>query len=88
MDGWENFNETSLPEKKDYCSHLNMEDITDEDYASTKKDFEIKKLGKYHNLYVQNDILFLADVIDNFRNMYFEIHELNPAKFLSLLDLD
>ena len=38
------FNETSLPEKKDFYSHLNMEDITDEDYAHTErdlKDFEI-----------------------------------------------
>ena len=30
MDDWEKFNETSLPEekKKDFYSHLNMEDIT------------------------------------------------------------
>ena len=28
MDDWEKFNETSLPEKEDIYSHLNMEDIT------------------------------------------------------------
>ena len=31
-----------------------MEDITDADYAHARKvckDFEIKNLGKYHNLY-------------------------------------
>ena len=27
MDDWEKFNETSLPEKEDFYSHLNMEDI-------------------------------------------------------------
>ena len=46
MDDWEKFNETSLPEKEDFYSHLNMEDITDAHYARTKrvcKDFEIKK---------------------------------------------
>ena len=37
MDGWEKFNETSLPEKEDFYSHLNMEDITDADYALTKR---------------------------------------------------
>ena len=40
----EKFNETSLPEK-DFYSHLNMEDITDADYAHVKqvcKDFKIK----------------------------------------------
>ena len=53
MDDWEIFNETSLPEKKDFHSHVNMEDITDADYAHAKrvcKDFEIKNLREYHNL--------------------------------------
>ena len=45
-----------------------MEDITDADYIQAKrvcKDFEIKKLGEYHDVYVQNDILLLADVFEN-----------------------
>ena len=53
MDDWERFNETSLPEKEDFYSHLNMEDITDANYAHTKivcKDFEIKNIGEYHDL--------------------------------------
>ena len=37
MDDWEKFNETSLPEKEDFYSHLNMKDITDADYAYAKK---------------------------------------------------
>ena len=48
IDDWEKFNETSLPEKKDFDSDLNMEDITDADDAHAKrvcKDFEIKNLG-------------------------------------------
>ena len=42
------FNETSLPEKENFYSHLNMEDMTDADYAHAKrdcKDFEIKIFG-------------------------------------------
>ena len=45
MDDVAKFNETSLPEKEDFYSHSNMEDVTDADYAHTKrtcKDFEIK----------------------------------------------
>ena len=37
MDDWGNLNETSLPEKEDFYSHLNTEDITDADYAHIKK---------------------------------------------------
>ena len=29
MNDSEKFNETLLPEKGDFCSHLNMEDVTD-----------------------------------------------------------
>ena len=60
-----------------------MEDITDEDYVHAKsvcKDFEIKNLGEYHDLYVKSDILLLADVFEIFRNMHIEIYELDPAK--------
>ena len=65
IDDWENFNETSLPAKENFYSLLNMEDITDAGYAHAKrvcKDFEIKNLGEYHDLYVQSDTLLLADV--------------------------
>ena len=37
MEVWEKFNEALLPEKKDFYSHLNMEDINDADYAHAKK---------------------------------------------------
>ena len=45
MDDWEKYNKKLLPEKEDFYTHLNMEDITDADYAHTKivcKEFEIK----------------------------------------------
>ena len=32
MGEWAKFNETSLPEKEEFYSNLNMEDITDADY--------------------------------------------------------
>ena len=37
MDNWETFNETSLPEKENFYSYLNMDDISDADYTHTKK---------------------------------------------------
>ena len=67
MDDWEKFNETTLPEKEEFYSNLNMEDITDADYMHAKrvcKDFEIKNLGEYHDLYLKSDTLLLADVFE------------------------
>ena len=37
MDEWEKFNETSLPEKGEFFSNLNMEDITNADYMDAKR---------------------------------------------------
>ena len=86
MDDSEKFNETLLPEKGDFCSHLNMEDVTDADYAHMKRvfiDLGLKYLGEYYDLYVQSDSLLSTDVFENFRNTCLEIYELDPAKFLS-----
>ena len=86
MDDREKFNETLLPEKEEFYSHLNMEYITDADCTHAKrvfKYFEIKNVGEYHDLYVQSNTLLLADVFENFRSMCLEIYELDLAKFLS-----
>ena len=79
----DNHNKT-LPEKEDFYSHLNMEDITDADYAHLKKvckDFKMKNLGEHHDLYVLSDTFLLADIFKNFRNRCLRIYELDPAKF-------
>ena len=71
-----------MPEKEDFDSYLNMEDITDGGYTHAKriyKDFKIKDVGEYHDLYIQSDTLLLADVFQNLRNMYVEIYELDPG---------
>ena len=40
MDSWERFNETSLPNKEDFYSCLNMEVITDTDYRHATRVFK------------------------------------------------
>ena len=71
-DTWGKFNETELPPKKDFYSNFILENISDEDYKHAQKVWnvsEIKNLGEYHDLYVQNDILLLSDIFESFRNM-------------------
>ena len=63
-----------------------MEDIANVDYTYAKrvcKDFEIKHLGEHHDSYVQSDTLLLADVFENFRNVFLEIYK---PKFLIIID--
>ena len=87
MDNWERFNKTLLPDKESFYSNVNMENINDIDYRhgnNVFKIFKLKKLGKYHDLYVQSDTLFLADLFENFRNTFLKLYELDPAHFLSL----
>ena len=90
MDNWERFDETSLPDKESFYSSLNRENIDDIDYrhgSNVFKNFKLKNLGECHDLYVQSDILLLADVFENFTNMCIKVYELDPAHFLSLQGL-
>ena len=80
MDDWK-----TLPKTEDVYSHLNMED-----YVHTKvvcKDFKIKNLCEYNDLYVQSNTLLLADVFENFWNTCFEIYEIDPSRFFTALVL-
>ena len=86
MDNWEKFDEITLPPKEVFYSNLNLEDISDEDYAHAQKVwdvFEINNLGEYPDLYVQSDTLLCADVYENFRNMFLDIYGLDPVYFVS-----
>ena len=86
MDNWSRFNEEELPDKSDFYSSLNMDEISDTDYRHAKKVFDtfcIKKLGEYLDLYVQSDTLLLADVFENFRDRCIKVHGLDPAYLLS-----
>ena len=55
MDSWKRYDETTHPNKKAFYSELYLEDITDKDYIHAKKvfkEFEIKNLGEYSDLYI------------------------------------
>ena len=52
------------------------------------KEFELKNVGEYHVLYVQNRTLLLADVFEYFRNMCLKIYELATALKRTKVKLD
>ena len=76
--------ETELPPEEAFYSRLNNEGISDEDYAHAKKvweAFEMKTLEDYHNLYNKLDVLLLADVFENFRDICIKNYNLDPAHY-------
>ena len=84
MDSWEKFDETTIPPREFFCSKLNLENITDKDYAHPQEvwdAFEIKDHCKYHHLYVLYDTLLLADVFENFKDKCIEIYEFDLIHF-------
>ena len=86
IDGGERFDENTIPPKEAFYSKLNLENITDKDYAHDQNVWEvleIKNHGEYHDLYVQCDTLLLADMFQNFRDNCIEIYGLDPFHFLT-----
>ena len=85
-DSWKRFNETELPSKDKFYSTLNLEDISDDDYAhaiNVWNTFNINNLGEYDDLYVKLDTALLADIFENFRDKHTETDKLDPAYFLT-----
>ena len=86
MDSPIKFNDTVLPAREDFYSLLNDEDISDDDYDHAKNvwdTFQLKNMGKYHDLYSRTDILLLTDVFENFRAFCLENYKLDPCYYVS-----
>ena len=91
MYSWKTFDETSIPPKEAFYGDLNLENITDKDYAHVQKVwevFEINNRGEYHDLYVQYNALLLAGVFENFRNKCIKIYGLDPVNFFFFFGLE
>ena len=73
--------ETELPSKDSFYSHLTGESITDAEYARAKdvwQKFQMKTLWNYHDLYLITDVLLLADVILNFQKVCRDNYGIDP----------
>ena len=84
MNSLEKLKETELPPREPFYSRLNDEGISDEDYQHARKvweTFEMKNLEDYHNLYNQVDVLLLADVFENFRDICIKNYKLDPGHY-------
>ena len=86
MDSLERLMENKLPPKKSFYSRLTGEGISTEDYQhglKVWKEFEIKTMKDYLELYNKTGVLLLADVFENFRNICLENYKLDPAHYFT-----
>ena len=72
MTDWDKFKETKLPLREAFYSKLNMSGADNKDYERANrvwKEFGIKNLREYHDLYLKTDVILLANVFEAFRKV-------------------
>ncbi|XP_064214277.1 uncharacterized protein LOC135266857 isoform X1 [Tribolium castaneum] len=86
IDDFSKLDLTELPQKIDFYDKLRDEHISEDDYQRANtvwNTFHCQTLGEYSDLYLKSDILLLADVFENFRNMCLKHYELDPAHYVT-----
>ena len=86
MDSEEKFNDTKLPPREAFYSRLSGKGITEKDYkhaGDVWNSFKMKTFKEYHELYNITDVLLLADVFENFRELCLKIYGLDPVYYFT-----
>ena len=72
FDSFDKLSETELPPIVAFYSKLNGTHISEEDWSHAQKvweAFDMCNMRDYHDLYLETDVLLLADVFENFRDV-------------------
>ena len=86
MDSEEKFNDTKIPPREAFYSKLSGRGITEKDYKhawNVWNSFKMKTFKEYHELYNITDVLLLADVFENFRDICLKNYGLDPVYYFT-----
>ena len=86
MNTEEKFNDTKIPPREAFYSNLSGRGITEKDYKhawNVWNSFKMKTFKEYHELYNITDVLLLADVFENFRDICLKIYGLDPVYYFT-----
>ena len=86
MDTIEKFNDTKPPLREAFYSKLTGRGISEKNYKHVLNvwhTFNMKTFKDYHELYNETDVLLLADVFENFRDLCLKIYGLDPAYYFT-----
>lgn len=79
--------EPSLPPIEAFYSKLRGEGIKLTEYAYAQRiwrEFDCKRFEDYHNIYLDSDVLLLADVFEPFRDLILDRYKIDPVFYFSL----
>ena len=79
--GFDKLEVNEVPSKKDFYSKLNDAGLSDEQYEHAQNvwtEFRCKTMRDYHDLYLKTDVLLLADVMENYRDVCIKNYGLDP----------
>ena len=86
MDSIEKFKDLNPPPQETFFSKLTGKGITNKNYKhvwNVWNSFNMKTFKDYHKLYNITDVLLLADVFENFRNLCLKIYGLDPVYYFT-----
>jgi len=85
-DSWERLEDTRLPRKRDFYITLTESGVTESNFEHAKlvrDHFKCDTLGEYSELYLKIDVLLLADVFENFRDVCMQAYNLDAAHYFT-----
>ena len=86
IDSIEKFNDTKPPPREAFYSKLSGRGISEKNYKhvwNVWNTFKMKTFKDYHELYNETDVLLLADVFENFRDLCLKIYGLDPVYYFT-----
>ena len=86
MDSIEKFNDPKPPPQNAFFSKLTGRGITEKNYKhvlNVWNTFKMEIFKDYHELYNETDVLLLADVFENFRDLCLKIYGLDPVYYFT-----
>ncbi|CAP33454.2 Protein CBG15088 [Caenorhabditis briggsae] len=82
MDSFKKYEYTEIPSINKFDDSLNNKKCTEEEYLYAQQvwnEMKCQNLRDYTNIYMINDVLLLADVFENFRNLSMKEYGLDPC---------
>lgn len=86
FDGKDRFDDIALPSIEQFYSKLSNTKCSERDYAKAKivwDSLKCETFRDYHDIYLKTDVLLLADVFENFRDVCMDNYGLDPCHYIT-----